>query len=376
MRSLLLVTVLSLTTTSSAFPSTNNPPSDPQLTVKTTSGTFTGFVQNASSSHPDVNQWLGIPYGAPPVGSLRFMPPQKAPDHGPADAKSYKPICPQNSGNKTGAFWELMPEFQNRDPESEDCLYLNIWGPRKPAPVPGVTITTAVAKRPLVPVIIWVCGGAFREGGGHAPYQVPDSWIQRTQTHIVVAFNARLNIFGFPGAGPNSTAKYNAGLMDVRLAVEWLRDNIAQFGGDPERMVLYGQSAGSGTVWSYTYAYPDDVIVTGLIAVSAGPPVINPDGNEAFHEIARGLCGNMTSAEGEVQCMQKVDWKEIKRIVDDGGYRFGPIADGVTLFGNLTERLEKGLVAKVVSTLFATFPLLPVLNSKDFLPSEVACNGH
>lgn len=179
MRSLLLVTVLSLTTTSSAFPSTNNPPSDPQLTVKTTSGTFTGFVQNASSSHPDVNQWLGIPYGAPPVGSLRFMPPQKAPDHGPADAKSYKPICPQNSGNKTGAFWELMPEFQNRDPESEDCLYLNIWAPRKP--VGG-------KKKKKVPVIVWVVGGGFKEGGGHALYQVPDQWVQRMQTHIVVTF--------------------------------------------------------------------------------------------------------------------------------------------------------------------------------------------
>jgi carboxylesterase type B len=102
------------------------------------------------------------------------MPPKRAPNYGHADAKSYKPICFQ-TGNRTGAFWELMPEFQNTDSQSEDCLYLNIWGPRKP-----------VQKK--VPVIIWVCGGGFREGGGHAPYQVPDQWIQRTQTHVVVTF--------------------------------------------------------------------------------------------------------------------------------------------------------------------------------------------
>jgi len=142
------------------------------LTVKTSSGTFTGMI-NATA--PDVNQWLGIPYARPPLGSRRFMPPEKAPYMGAADAKAYKPICLQDSGNKTGIFWQLVPEFQNRDPQSEDCLYLNIWSPRKP-----------VEKK--LPVIIWVVGGGFKEGGGHALYMVPDKWIQRTQTHIVVTF--------------------------------------------------------------------------------------------------------------------------------------------------------------------------------------------
>ena len=180
------------------------------LTVKTTSGTYTGFV---NSTTPDVNQWLGIPFGQPPVGSLRFMPPLKAPDYGKADAKAYRPICPQDSGNRTGAFWELVPEFQNTDPQSEDCLYLNIWAPRKPVVVEGLKKNGEVEKKKL-PVIIWVCGGSFKEGGGHANYQVPDQWIQRTQTHIVVAFNYRLGLFGFPGS---PVANKNAGLMDVRL---------------------------------------------------------------------------------------------------------------------------------------------------------------
>jgi carboxylesterase type B len=148
-------------------------PADANLVVNTTSGSYAGLV-NATA--PDVRQWLGIPYGLPPLGSRRFMPPEKAPNYGSSNATSYKPICMQNSGSRTGYFWELVPEFQNTDPQSEDCLYTNIWAPRK----------LAVTEK--VPVIIWVCGGGFKEGGGHAPYQVPDQWIQRTQTHIVVTF--------------------------------------------------------------------------------------------------------------------------------------------------------------------------------------------
>jgi carboxylesterase type B len=181
--------------------------SDSSLTVKTTSGTYTGLV---NASLPNVHQWLGIPYGRPPVGALRFMPPQASVDHGTGFAATvYKPVCFQDSGNKTGIFWEIVPEFQNQDAQSEDCLYLNIWAPRQAG-----TEVAVVEKKKLLPVIVWVCGGGFKEGGGHAPYQVPDHWIQRTQTHLVVAFNYRLNIFGFPGT---ELARKNAGLLDVRL---------------------------------------------------------------------------------------------------------------------------------------------------------------
>lgn len=151
-------------------------PSQPgqSLTVKTSSGTFTGFI---NPSLPDTNQWLGIPYARPPIGTRRFMPPEKAPKNGTHDAKAYKPICLQDTGDKVGVFWELVPEYQNRDVESEDCLYLNIWGPK----------ARNLGPKKL-PVIIWVVGGGFKEGGGHADYYVPDQWIQRTQTHLVVTF--------------------------------------------------------------------------------------------------------------------------------------------------------------------------------------------
>jgi hypothetical protein len=122
------------------------------LKARTHSGTFTGFVD---PEVPDVNQWLGIPYGAPPTGDQRFLPPKPAAYAGEIAATGYKPICMQNggppsSGESGGVFWALVPEFQNQDPQSEDCLYLNIWGPKK---------SIGKGRRPKhqkkVPVIIW-----------------------------------------------------------------------------------------------------------------------------------------------------------------------------------------------------------------------------
>jgi carboxylesterase type B len=148
---------------------------DSALTVDTTSGIYTGFIDEAV---PGVKQWLGIRYGLPPINEKRFMPPEAAVDATTHYyAHDYKPICFQQSGDHTGLFWELVPEFQNQDPQGEDCLFLNVWAPKEPI----------VEK---LPVLIWACGGGLQEGGGHAPYQVPDQWIQRTKTHIVIAFKS------------------------------------------------------------------------------------------------------------------------------------------------------------------------------------------
>ena len=164
--------LLSLLGLASAQFSTNT--SDPLLAVNTTSGTYIGFI---NSSLPQVHQWLGIPFATPPVGTLRFKTAEKAPYYGVRNATTYGQLCVQNSDNTSGVFWTLVPEFQNTDAQGEDCLFANIWAPRAPS-----------VKKEKVPVIIWVVGGAFQEGGGHAPYQVPDRWIEKTQTHIVVTF--------------------------------------------------------------------------------------------------------------------------------------------------------------------------------------------
>ena len=134
--------------------------------------------------------------------------------------------------------------------------------------------------------------------------------------------------------------------------MKWLRDNIAGFGGDPERMVLYGQSAGAGAVLSYAYSYPADPIVTGMIASSGGTSAENSnDTNPNFQNVAGMVgCGNLTET-AELQCMQKVDPVVLRDAVVGSKSNFRPIVDNVTMFTNLTERLEKGLVVKKVCLL-------------------------
>ena len=121
------------------------------LTARSKAGTFTGFVD---PDVPDVKQWLGVPYGAPPVGDQRFLPPKPAAYAGELSTAAYKPICMQNGGPGPGVFWEVVPEFQNRDPQAEDCLYLNIWGPMKTLGGGG-SGGRRQRRQKKVPVIIW-----------------------------------------------------------------------------------------------------------------------------------------------------------------------------------------------------------------------------
>jgi len=113
-------------------------------------------------------------------------------------------------------------------------------------------------------------------------------------------------------------------------------------------MVLYGQSAGAGAVLSYQYANPEKPIVGGIIAASSGTAATNPTESPSFHDLAQRFpaCANLTSPE-ELKCMQSIDALELQKAVISSGLGFRPIADGVTSFANMTERLEKGLVAKV-----------------------------
>jgi len=124
--------------------------------------------------------------------------------------------------------------------------------------------------------------------------------------------------------------------------------------GDPKRMTLYGQSAGAGCVVMYAYANPEDPIVGGFIISSSGTPTTNPTNSSNFHTVAElAGCGNL-NATAELACMQSVDALVLQQKVGQANpspFRglFRPIADNITTFTNLTERLEKGLVAKKVS---------------------------
>ncbi|KAJ9635538.1 hypothetical protein H2199_008541 [Coniosporium tulheliwenetii] len=216
---------------------------------------------------------------------------------------------------------------------------------------------------------MFIYGGGFQTGGENVPYQIPAQWVQRSQNLIVVSFNYRLNVFGFPNAA--GLSEQNLGLLDQRLAVEWVRDNIAGFGGDPTRIILWGQSAGAMSVDFYNFAHYDDPIVEGLImnSGSALVPLRSADTSHSnFSFVASQVgCGNQADAAAELACMRGVPAQTLEQFVGTyqgsgatPGITFAPIADGKVVFDNYTERALEGKLAKV--------PAIIGTNSEDGVP--------
>ncbi|KAK9730548.1 Carboxylesterase family [Popillia japonica] len=173
---------------------------------------------------PNFYSWQGIPYAKPPLGNLRFEPPQK-PDNwsGTWDASYDRSECIQ--ANIDSLTTIIIPRG------NEDCLYINIYTPKLPN-------TVQIA----LPVMIWVYGGAFLQGNSSYQLYGPDKVV--SENVIFVSFNYRLGIFGFITTG-NDAAPGNTGLRDQILALKWVQHNIAAFGGDPHNVTVFGQSAGS-----------------------------------------------------------------------------------------------------------------------------------
>ena len=187
--------------------------------------TQSGPVQGIGVS--GVNEWLGIPYAAPPVGPLRFYPPQPpAAFSGTFQATQFGSSCPQ-SGNSFG-----------HSSTDEDCLTLNVYAPASATPSSHL------------PVMVWIHGGAFENGEGY-DYD-PSAMINQSGV-IVVTINYRLGLLGFLAhaalaAGDPRGSTGNYGIQDQQAAIAWVRANIAGFGGNPGRMTIFGESAGGQSV--------------------------------------------------------------------------------------------------------------------------------
>jgi para-nitrobenzyl esterase len=177
--------------------------------------------------------WKGIPYAQPPVGELRFHAPQPLkPWEGVRAATRFGPICPQpmpSADSMTGNLAE-PPE------QSEDCLYLNVWTPASEAPVEGR------------PVMVWIHGGAFVTGSGIIPLYDGARMAQKGDV-VVVTINYRLGPLGFLHLTPRGDGlTSNAGLLDQIAALEWIRDHIAVFGGNPDEVMVFGESSGAMSI--------------------------------------------------------------------------------------------------------------------------------
>lgn len=309
-----------------------------RLEVDTTSGTVRGTV---NSSHPHVAQYLGVPFAEQPVGSRRWLPPaRKAREPSLINATQLPPACSQWSGDEPSIYNSDVRELliQPYDYQSEACLTLSIWTPVQEKGYGG----QAPEK---LPVIIWIYGGGFVAGGTDVPYQNPAPWVERSKQHIVVSIQYRVGLFGFPNAKGLSITEQNLGLLDQRAGVEWVRDNIAKFGGDASRMALMGQSAGGMSADYYNFAYLEDPIVSSFILHSGTShvPINNIDVDQSnFTFIANQLGCNNTDAKAEIDCLRKVSEKDLnafqKKYAQDGTQpginSFVPIVDNKTKFAD------------------------------------------
>src|SRR6516162_2965796 len=195
--------------------------------VTTTYGKLEGLDQDG------LVVFKGVPFAEPPVGSRRWLAPQKPSAwNGIRDAYNFGAACPQARMQPV-----VLAGMQLEEPLSEDCLYLNIWTPK--------------ADNKQRPVMVWIHGGAFRIGSG-AQIIYDGSSLARRGDVVVVTINYRLGPFGFLRLADLTDGKIpstgNEGLLDQIAALEWVRDNIEHFGGDPTNVTTFGESAGGMSI--------------------------------------------------------------------------------------------------------------------------------
>jgi para-nitrobenzyl esterase len=204
--------------------------------VDTTAGKVRGYIQNIGSKK--VYTFKGVPYGASTADKRRFMPPEKPdPWTGVKETAEYGPRCPQIRGDGGG----LVPEvdvMEWKGPMSEDCLNLNVW-------------TLGLKGSEKRPVMVYFHGGGYDRGS--ANFSLYDGRnLAGKHDVVMVGVNHRLNILGYLYLPENGGEKFahsgNQGLQDLVLALQWVRDNIENFGGDPNRVTIFGQSGGGAKV--------------------------------------------------------------------------------------------------------------------------------
>ena len=200
--------------------------------VETASGKLRGAVEDG------IARFLGVPYGAPTGGRNRFMPPQKPePWGGVRDALAWAGHAPQAGPGPRRPELAVLSGAPDLVPLSEDCLTLNLW-------TPGVD----GAKRP---VMVWYHGGAFSYGSANGD-RLRGANLARRGDVVVVTVNQRLAVLGHLHLGELGDASFaasgNAGTLDMLAALEWVRDNVARFGGDPGNVTIFGESGGGGKV--------------------------------------------------------------------------------------------------------------------------------
>src|ERR1700756_3544684 len=315
--------------------------SDAATVAETNAGKIRGFKRNG------VNIFKGVPYGASTAGARRFMPPVRPePWTGIRNALQYGRICPyQDSAH----FDTNGKNLANSDEDAfvlhrgaaatvpgEDCLRLNLW-------------TQEINGSHKRPVMVYMHGGGFSAGSGHDLLSYDGESLARNHDVVVVTHNHRLNVYGYLNLGYLAGEEYasaaNVGMLDIVAVLEWVRDNIATFGGDPGSVTIFGQSGGGGKVIALM-AMPSAKGLFHRAIVQSGPFLksLSPDYSGRLAELLLAELGLSKSQLSELQtipvdrlsgaaaeAMKKMPRPKPSLRRTYGEYDWGPTVDGLIL---------------------------------------------
>ena len=295
--------------------------------ANTDSGKVRGYILN------DIYTFLGVPYGADTSGKNRFMPPQK-----PAPWKDVKPTiwwgntAPQIMDNRYASPDYSFADHWNYDDVSEDCLKLNVWTPALDA-----------KKRP---VLVWLHGGGFTNGNGIEQDGYHGENFSKNGDMVFVSINHRLGPMGFTDLSGVVESKYsdsgNVSQLDIIASLEWVRDNIANFGGDPGNVTIMGQSGGGAKVTA-TMAMP---AAKGLVhkGVALSGSMLQASDPEYSRKLGEYVVKEAGLTAETVDKLQDMSWREYLDVANKAlakmrkdhplpGFRggFSPVADGTTI---------------------------------------------
>ncbi|KAF2032342.1 carboxylesterase family protein-like protein [Setomelanomma holmii] len=330
-------------------------------TAKVKNGTYGGLY----SAEYDQDYFLGIPYAQPPVGSLRFRDPVGM-------NSSWSDVRPATA--YSGECYGYGSDQWNY-PVSEDCLYINV-------------IRPAGHEHEKLPVAFWIHGGGFFEGGGvdrryNVSFMVQNS-VNIGKPIIAVTINYRLSAWGFLSGSQElaDAGTLNLGLRDQRLALHWVQENIAAFGGDPEQVSIWGESAGGASVGFHLTAYNgrDDKLFRGAIMQSGNPisygPLLDTLGyaNQYNVLIQRTNCANQTSP---LECLRALPAAQLSEAINTTSTTlnitaWNPIVDGDFIQKRTSLQLEAGdfvhvpILSGANSDEGTAFSPLPVNSTEEF----------
>ncbi|XP_068785631.1 neuroligin-2 isoform X2 [Struthio camelus] len=315
---------------SSSSSSSPPPPPDPRFPVVPTQyGRLRGARRDLSNELlGPVEAFLGVPYAAPPLGPRRWAPPEApAAWAGVRDATAFGPACPQNLRGGLPALMLPLWFTDNMEAaaahvarQSEDCLYLNLYVPTE----------DDIRDSGKKPVMLFLHGGSYMEGTGN---MFDGSVLAAYGNVIVVTMNYRLGVLGFLSTG-DQAAKGNYGLLDQIQALRWLQENVAHFGGDPQRITVFGSGAGAACVSLLILSHHSEGLFQKAIAQS-GTAISSWSVNYQPLKYARLLAAKVGCERADtgaaVECLRRQPFRAlVDQDVQPARYHvaFGPVVDG------------------------------------------------